>query len=564
MEQLYRQRPFKTRNADEYNLSDILSLFINPLTGLSLPTDFENSIVKGRMGSGKTMFLRANHAFYLFSMIPRLLEDEELILPVFLKLNDFQHIQEPNIIYAEIIKKIIEELSTIYLRLQNAKEMANIHEGIKKLPRDLYFDTKLSATADLLLKLGSEEYVKRISTEFGLEGKIKHSFFEASSKLQKNVVVEIKAKTNPGIKDVTNCFEMLLSDSGGKILLLIDEAGTLDKRFFRDEKNDAFFEILMNQFRTSEFIRTKIAIYPNSYSDILTETRYGDIVPLDESVDELISYRNYRTKTISLINNYLNSGQETLLYKAEDLFDINSNSIYGDCIEQLINGSGGNMRRLIQLLDMTMNIAYQENGGSSKITKEHSITALESHCDGIVNLYSEQEREFLKSLAKTCKSRGTFKFKFPNNAPVLYKYMTKSQEFNLLYVIEAGTGRRGTTYKFDYAYCIQQDIPTHNLRETERIDKNRSLEEGEWVRRVTNVSNEIIAQACIPGKIDGEIIYLNNDKGFVKGEDGVEYFFSRTYVIEEDINKRYWTGKKIRFNPAKIDDSNFAFDIEIL
>jgi hypothetical protein len=63
MEHLFKKRPFKTRNADEYDLSDILSLFVNPINGLSSPVEFENSIVKGRMGSGKTMYLRANCAY---------------------------------------------------------------------------------------------------------------------------------------------------------------------------------------------------------------------------------------------------------------------------------------------------------------------------------------------------------------------------------------------------------------------------------------------------------------------------------------------------------------------
>ena len=68
------------------------------------------------------------------------------------------------------------------------------------------------------------------------------------------------------------CYSNLLENQNGKILLLIDEAGSLDNKFFRDNNNcTAYFEILMNQFRTASFIRTKIAVYPNSYSDMLTE-----------------------------------------------------------------------------------------------------------------------------------------------------------------------------------------------------------------------------------------------------------------------------------------------------
>lgn len=62
---IYKSRPFKVRNADEYDLSTVLDLFVDPTESLYNPFDYENVIVKGRMGTGKTMYLRANHAFYL-------------------------------------------------------------------------------------------------------------------------------------------------------------------------------------------------------------------------------------------------------------------------------------------------------------------------------------------------------------------------------------------------------------------------------------------------------------------------------------------------------------------
>ena len=92
MKELYESRPFKIRNADEYDLWQILSLFVNPFTGLSTPFDYTNTIVKGRMGSGKTMFLRANHAYYLYNLVPRIIEQTEPILPVFIRLSDFQQV----------------------------------------------------------------------------------------------------------------------------------------------------------------------------------------------------------------------------------------------------------------------------------------------------------------------------------------------------------------------------------------------------------------------------------------------------------------------------------------
>ena len=110
IEEVFQSRPFSIRNADEYDISNILNLFVSPTEGLSTPFDYENTIIKGRMGSGKTMYLRANHAYYISMLVPSLLEhSSDLILPVFIRLNDFQHISKPEDIYRAIIIKIIEE-----------------------------------------------------------------------------------------------------------------------------------------------------------------------------------------------------------------------------------------------------------------------------------------------------------------------------------------------------------------------------------------------------------------------------------------------------------------------
>ncbi|MDC8003851.1 hypothetical protein POV27_07295 [Aureisphaera galaxeae] len=566
MIEIFKKRPFKTRNADEYNLSDVLSLFVNPISGLSSPFDFENSIIKGRMGSGKTMYLRANYAFYLFNLVPNILEKQELILPVFIKLSDFQHITEPSNIYRSLIIKIIEELSSIYLTLQDAKSMANIHEGMKKVKDDLYFEEKIRATSQQLLELGSEEYIKKLNIEFGIQSKLSYSFLEASANFTKNEVVEIKSKRNPGINDVTLAFETLLKDTGGKILLLIDEAGSLDKKFFRkgEESTESFFEVFMNQLRTSEYIRTKVAVYPNSYSDILTETRYGDIVVLEESIESLEKYTTYRTKVESIIKNYLNIDFESEQIKIEEVFECKDIS-NGDTIEELINGSGGNYRRLIQLLDSAMNESYKRNKGLNKVEYLDAVTALKKHCEDILNSYSTLDKEYLFNLGKVCKNRSTYRFKFPYNAQLLYKYMNRSQEFNLVKVVDAGSGRKGTTYEFDYSYCVYNDIPTHYISGTEKINKKRTLKEGSWISRITNINQEILAQSQIPNKLEGEIFdVVIKGKGYIKGEDSVDYFFTSEFIIESDVSKKIYPGRKVRFVPTMLIDTKFATEIEIL
>jgi hypothetical protein len=564
---LYIKRPFKTRNADEYNLSDILSLFVNPIAGLKTPVDFENSIIKGRMGSGKTMFLRANYAYYLFNMVPRLIEREELILPVFIKLNDLQHINEPQEIYRQLIIKIAEEISSIYLKLQDEKQMAHIQYGMKKLPSDIQFDSKIRQSANRLLKMGSEEYVQQLNQEFGLQAKVKHTFFEASANYKESSMLELKQKSNPGIKDIVEMYDLLLKDSNGKIVLLIDEAGSLDKEFFKSEQNDSFFEIFMNQIRTTDFIRSKIAVYPNSYSDILTETRYGDIVSLEEDISSSETYSQYRKKVEQIIFNYINydfyGENEDDKSTPNELFEISSDSL-GDGLEQIINASGGNYRRLIQLLDLAMDEAFKSNRGEDKIKLQDAEKALTQHCQGILDQYSVLEKEFIHNLAKVCKARSTYRFRFPNNGQALFKYISKSQEYNLINIIEAGAGRKGTTYSFDYSYCIHQDLATHLLKGTEKIDKTRSYKTGDWVKRNVTIDEELIKHAEVAGKINGQFDWINKGAGFIKSEDGVQYFFNSDYFIESDKGRVFTHGTKVLFYPWKRDDLLLATEIEIL
>ena len=345
------------------------------------------------MGSGKTMYLRANYAFYLYSIVPKLIENEELIIPIFIRLNDFQHITEPSEIYRAIIIKIIEEFTSIYINLKDSDKMAQIHRGFKTLPEDLLSSQKISASLKKLIKLGAEEYVEKISIELGFKGGVQPKFIELSSEYKNSRLIEVKEKINPGIKDINEIYELLLKERNGKLLLLIDEAGSLDKKFFKGKETPSFFEIIMNQFRTTDYIRTKIAIYPNSFQDILTETRYGDAIILEENVTDHEGYKEFRKKSLSIINNYLNQFDSTNI-KPEELFDINENEEYGDTIEQIINASNGNMRRLMQLLDDIMEEAYNDHKGSGLITLTHVNNALIKHSSSMETIYTEPDREF--------------------------------------------------------------------------------------------------------------------------------------------------------------------------
>lgn len=564
MESVFRQRPFKIRNADEYDMSNILGLFVSPINGLATPFDYENSIVKGRMGSGKTMYLRANHAYYLSALVPSLIEhSNEVILPVFIRLSDFQHIKDPSDIYRAIIIKVVEELTSIYLHLEDMKQLAAIQSGLRHIPDSLISTHKLSSSLKQLAKLGSEEYIQRVSTELGLSGGVKPKFIELSSQWKEVNFTELKKKPNPGIKDVEECYKNLLEGQEGKILLLIDEAGSLDKSFFKENEDTCFFEILMNQFRTASFVRTKIAVYPNSYSDMLTETRYGDAVILEDDIYSPSGYERFRSRTLEMISNYLNpETHKQDEWTVSDFFDIEKEAETGDAIEQVIYASNGNMRRMMQLLDLTMEAAYMQNNCATRITKEHAICALINHANKSEAEFNAQELDLLQTLVSVCKARGAFKFQFPN-VP-LYRYTNRSEEYNLINVVQAGTGRRATTYSFDYSYSVAKEIPTHRMIDSEKIYHHRSISGGRWLTRSATINDEVITHAALPGKMEGTVDYMKGEIGFITCDKGVQYFFRCADVIDADKSKSVIVGKRMRFYPSALNDTQMAVLIEVL
>lgn len=131
LEEIYSSRPFRTRNADEYELENILDLFVDPTDGLNRPFDYENIIVKGKMGSGKTMYLRANHAYYLYTLVADLMSGNDIILPIYINLSECQNISNAIEIYEAIIYKIVLEMVEVCGSLSSAKKMAEIHRGFK-------------------------------------------------------------------------------------------------------------------------------------------------------------------------------------------------------------------------------------------------------------------------------------------------------------------------------------------------------------------------------------------------------------------------------------------------
>ena len=556
------QRPFKTRNADEYADQAVLEIFVDPTVGVSGPFEYGNEIVKGKMGSGKTMYLRANYLFYLSTLVPQLIEhNNEIILPVYIKLSDFQSIKDAAEIYNCIIIRLIKEIIETSNRLQSAEELVRLHTGIRTNYSGVFYSQ--NEVLEKINRLTADEYIEQVSKELCTSGTLGNNFVKACGSFEKKKFTELKKKTTPQLSDFIESYNQLLKPIGAQLLILFDEVGSIDKSFFEEQGATSFFETLMNQMRTLDFVRTKIAIYPHTFADILTETRYGDIVNLESDVYDENSYQEFLAKTISLSEKYLTiaAGESITV---EDFFDVSKDNM--QFFEQVIFASDGNMRRLVHLLDLTLNECYKRCSGKERVDIRDAYSAIKSQASTMKSLYYGEDLDFLNTLTDICKKRTAYKFKFPNKSPFLLKYTNKSAEYNIINIVEYGSGRRGTTYRFDYSYCVLADIPTHYQYESERIARSRSSIEGSWISTVTKISDELLIQAKKKGKIDGYVSYLNKERtvGFISEDNNKDYFFMISDIIETDKTKPLRDGIKVRFIPVNIGNTVVAKEIEIL
>lgn len=564
MSDLVLKRPFRTRNADEFTDQNLLGLFVDPTIGVSGPFDYGNEIIKGQMGTGKTMYLRANYIYYLSILVPQMIDQNELILPIYIKLSDYQNLRDSESIYSKVLVRILQELLDICERIQSAGELVKLHLGIQDNIYGMWSNKGArKAILEKLNKISSEEYVEQVTTELKGQGTLGNKFITACGEYGRTEFVELKKKAQPQIEDLSAAFESLLRPISAKLLILFDEVGSINKCFFEGRDGTSYFETLMNQLRTLDFIRTKIAIYPHTFADILTETRYGDVVALEDDIYSNGGYDNFLTKTLSIAEKYLSSsaGQDIA---AEDVFDISHENM--QIFEQIIYASDGNMRRLVQLLDTTLNECYKRCAAQDKANISDAFAAINRQAQQMQSLYSGDDLEFLQNLTKVCKKRSAYRFRFPYKSPILFKYTNKSSEYNVIKVKEIGTGRRGTTYWFDYSYCVFADIPTHYQFNSERIAKSRSKEDGDWITTITKLTDELLVQASIPGKIEGVISYLNPEwtAGFINDGNRDDIFFMISYILESDRQAKLTSGKRVRFIPIMIDKSVSAREIEVL
>lgn len=153
-----------------------MDLFVDPTSGLIGPFDFTNTIIKGKMGSGKTMYLRANYAYHLYTLVPCLNEGSQIILPVYIKLSDFQNLRKPEAIYEEILKKLIKEIIGVVNHLQSAEELSRLHTGAMTLNESWSRNEDLNDIVEDLKRLNADSYAQCVKSSLDEGGTVANNF----------------------------------------------------------------------------------------------------------------------------------------------------------------------------------------------------------------------------------------------------------------------------------------------------------------------------------------------------------------------------------------------------
>lgn len=155
---------------------------------------------------------------------------------------------------------------------------------------------------------------------------------------------------------------------------------------------------------------------------------------------------------------------------------------------------------------------------------------------------------------------------FPNKSTHIGKFTNLSAEYNIIHIRQVGLGRQGTLYCFDYAYCVYNDLPTHYVKNSERIDKTRSCAIGEPIKRIAQLSDDLLVQSEVRGRIEGTITFVNeNGIGFASDKDGNSYFIRHVDVIKSDAKKPFRVNGTIIFTPTRLNkDTIIATSIEII
>jgi len=488
-----KRNPFTFSNAEKFTEHHIMHLFVTSEgrnNGAVRPTG--DAIIRGSRGSGKTMLLR--------------------YLNIFGNLTFDENAKD---------KKVSESFPVLVnLSLIHNSEWKSSANSLIESAERLIYESVIQSLEKKNKELHSAEF--------------RNALFRVNQKL--SVLANQEGsniwKLGVAIKEhMTNYFT--------HILLLIDEvAPVFPKDFFIDSDNG--FLRWMNSIRNSGPYFTRIAVYPNDISDILSEDRFGTVINLDYNVKNSDDYNTYKKYCIELVNRYLRMVSINRL-KPTQLSDIINLELQNenDAFEQILYASDGSSRRFSSLMDKCITTNRHEKG--KLFDKDDIIEIIKDFSNNLLSSYDLSEREIAHSLAKACRKQITYRFRLPNLSSLVNSLHAKNEELNIVKLAEIGTGRRGTTYEFTYPYCVLMDIQTHYLKDTRKICASRDSYSGEWISQVTSITRNQIDYLNKELRLEGVITDIDSDIIIVVD------ILSRQEYISESFDNNLKTGDKVTF-----------------
>jgi hypothetical protein len=156
--------------------------------------------------------------------------------------------------------------------------------------------------------------------------------------------------------------------------------------------------------------------YPNDFSDILNEDRFGTMINLEYEVRRDEDYQAFRNYCKKIVNNYFKivSYNKEQPLKVEDLIYVND-SDPNDALEQLIYTSDGSSRRFLSLMDKCVQycIAKRAVGESIILSKDEIFEVIKTFSSNLLSGYDAKDKELALAIAKACKKQVTFRFQLP-------------------------------------------------------------------------------------------------------------------------------------------------------
>lgn len=573
------ENPFPFLGADQYPDEQVLTLFEIDKEATIRCFGLHNSIIEGSYGTGKTMLLKAIYSFHYSKLIIDLAEKHKSeVVPVYIKFSDipFGSMNPYKDLILLIYRRMLDTRFVVASFLQDSDWFGKFSTWFGRLTKSgLFAEEKHYA------QLSSDVVTKRVGEVFKGEGSFGYDWLKSLGlEFEKNFEAELCKKPNPSITDIESLFFRHFSRITDRVLLLIDEVDSLPKSAFQkaDGEKYSIYETLFNQFRTSQFLLYKVAVYPSTESSSQLEgSRIGNRTKLGFDIKNERDFPEARDFYHRILKSYLSFCAKREV-DPKDFFRleyIDNHSAYahrikkvdslvhGDSLEQLIFGSNGVIRRFIKLAGDSMLESARKKGNNPAVGKFDVFDAMRLFGKELLERLQENERALLDRIAFHLIQQKTYRFRAPGKEEMVHAIFDRSKQDNILYPI-LDEARQGITYifEFDYCYTIYRNLPTHTFWNAEKVNEQRSLVNGKWIMRPVDVPPAFLN---LEAKIEGMVIMFRKNEGwgFIRYLDNKDLWFHKVNIVslnEEEIKK----GARVLFRLSRNYKGECAADIEVL